>query len=87
MLHDNVAALTPAERFIIERRFLQTDAPRPDTLASIGKVIQLSRERVRQIQMRALDKLRAALYADAAIVQAELPGAGALENSSTDGAN
>lgn len=60
-LDDNSAGLTPAERFVIERRLLNPAASRPETLESIGETFNLSKERVRQIQLGALNKLRTAL--------------------------
>lgn len=49
--------LDPREREIIEARFGLTSS-RPDTLASLANQIGLSKERVRQIQLRAIDKLQ-----------------------------
>jgi RNA polymerase primary sigma factor len=48
-------ALTPREREVIERRF-GLGRP-PEGLAQIGRSFGVSRERVRQIEARALDKL------------------------------
>ena len=49
--------LTPSEATVIRCRFgLEDDTPR--TLAQIGEDMNLSRERVRQIETRALLKLR-----------------------------
>ncbi len=67
VLDANAADLTPTERFIIERRFLRPKANKPDTLESIGGLIRLSKERVRQIQTGALYKLRETLIQDPAV--------------------
>jgi RNA polymerase primary sigma factor len=49
--------LTPRERQVIERRFgLGSDEPQ--TLEEVGRRLKLSRERVRQIEERAKQKLR-----------------------------
>ena len=49
--------LDDKERMIVERRFgLAADTPQ--TLAELGEALNLSRERIRQIQARALEKLR-----------------------------
>jgi RNA polymerase primary sigma factor len=54
-----VQALTPRESYIVRARFgLDTGAGR--TLEDIGQALQLSRERVRQIEAKALEKLRQA---------------------------
>ncbi len=48
------------EREIVRRRFFETESD-ADTLATIGRDLGLSRERVRQIELRAKCKLRSAL--------------------------
>jgi RNA polymerase sigma factor (sigma-70 family) len=54
-----VQALTPPEAYVVQARFgLDTGVGR--TLEDIGQALQLSRERVRQIEAHALEKLRQA---------------------------
>ncbi len=53
-----VSRLPPRERDVITRGFLRRD---PETLKAIGERWGVSRERARQIEARALDKLRLAL--------------------------
>ncbi|MBX3269400.1 MAG: sigma-70 family RNA polymerase sigma factor [Sandaracinaceae bacterium] len=57
-VHDALERLERRERLIIERRLLDDDR---ETLADIGAELGLSRERVRQLELRARQKLRAAL--------------------------
>jgi len=45
------------ERMILMRKY-GLDGGEPSTLAQIGRDLALSRERVRQLEARALDKLR-----------------------------
>jgi len=56
-LGDALAELPERERKVLELRFGLTD-DQPKTLREIGEVMGLSRERVRQIESRALNKLR-----------------------------
>ncbi len=56
-LADALAELPERERKVLELRFGLTD-DQPKTLREIGDVMGLSRERVRQIESRALNKLR-----------------------------
>ena len=56
-LHGLLHQLDPKERTIVERRFGFDDHD-PETLAEIGADMNLSRERIRQIEERALTKLR-----------------------------
>jgi RNA polymerase sigma-32 factor len=59
-LKQALAALTARERHIIGARFL---AERPKTLDELGLTFGVSRERIRQIEVRALQKLKGALCA------------------------
>ena len=56
-LQNLLAQLDDKERLIIERRF-GLGGHEPQTLADIGAGLNLSRERIRQIEERALGKLR-----------------------------
>jgi RNA polymerase primary sigma factor len=56
-LGDALAELPARERKVLELRF-GLDDDMPKTLREIGEVMGLSRERVRQIESRALNKLR-----------------------------
>ena len=57
-VQEALTRLTPRERLIIEGRLLLDDR---STLASLGDELGVSRERVRQIEKRACEKLRDAL--------------------------
>lgn len=50
-------ALSPRERLVLQLRFGLTDG-QPRTLAEVGDLLNISRERVRQIENEALRKLR-----------------------------
>ncbi len=54
-----LSRLDERERFIVEKRMLSDEK---DTLADIGAAMGLSRERVRQIELRAMQKLRESLF-------------------------
>lgn len=56
-LHQLLADLTTRERDVIRMRFGLGDG-HPYSLAEIGRALELSRERVRQIEAKALQKLR-----------------------------
>jgi RNA polymerase primary sigma factor len=56
-LTDLLERLSEREKLIIRIRYGLEDG-KPHTLAETGEVIQVSRERVRQLEMRALKKLR-----------------------------
>jgi len=75
ILVDNEADLTAAERLVITQRFLVDEGRRPATLNTVGTMLKLSKERVRQIQVSALDKLRHELEVD--------PGGGLPQASGT----
>lgn len=61
LLKDEVAilleALEPRERSVLERRFGLHDSEE-ETLEQVGQALRLTRERVRQIEVKALRKLR-----------------------------
>jgi RNA polymerase sigma factor (sigma-70 family) len=61
--------LTPTERSVLEYRYLQPRSTRPETLEAVGRCMNLSRERVRQIQEEALRKLRAAVDINPSLVE------------------
>jgi RNA polymerase sigma-32 factor len=63
-LHGALALLNQRERRIVEERYL-TDSSA--SLASLGRELGLSRERVRQIEHRAQDKMRDAMLAAVAV--------------------
>jgi RNA polymerase primary sigma factor len=56
-IDDALTELPERERRVLELRFGLTD-DQPKTLREIGEIMELSRERVRQIESRALNKLR-----------------------------
>jgi len=53
--------LTARERLIVMRHYGLNEEGRKQTLAQIGKLLGVSKERVRQLEQRALTKLRAAV--------------------------
>lgn len=60
IFRENKSGLTDLERDIIEKRFSFDDPDRPKrlTLMQVGKMVGLTKERVRQIQIHALEKMR-----------------------------
>ncbi len=54
-LRDGLNHLSPRERYVIEKRFLTTPSIK---LKDLGKDLDVSKERVRQIETQALKKLR-----------------------------
>jgi RNA polymerase sigma-32 factor len=55
LLRHGMEILDPRERMILKERFI---ADPPQTLEALGQTLEVSRERVRQLERRALDKLR-----------------------------
>ncbi len=68
-LANNDAQLNAAERYIVEKRLLHAPGNKPATLSVLADEFQLSKERVRQIQLAAIRKLREALQVDEAIAE------------------
>lgn len=70
IVRDNRANLTDVERSVIQHRFgisfdgTPSDPDKTLTLDEVGKIIGLTKERVRQIQNAALDKIRTKLEDD-----------------------
>ncbi len=65
ILRRNMADLTEVEQTVIRQRFaldhVGAEIPVPKTLEQVGQVIGVTKERVRQIQNKALKKIRTAL--------------------------
>ena len=63
LLQKALTALSERERDIISRRRLKDE---PDTLEDLSRDYNISRERVRQIEVRAFEKLQAEMTGEAA---------------------
>jgi RNA polymerase primary sigma factor len=63
---ENRADLTDVERTVIEHRFglEHSDGDKPMTLEQVGQIIGVTKERVRQIQNKAMEKIRVELEAN-----------------------
>jgi RNA polymerase primary sigma factor len=57
-VHEIIDQLNPRERHVIQERFGLNEAEESKTLQVIGDELGVTRERVRQIEQHALDKLR-----------------------------
>lgn len=68
LLRDDHPLLSSREKTILRLRYSTEDTSSPYTLAAVGGELGLSKERVRQLQSSAIDKLRKALTV-------EVPGA------------
>ena len=77
-----LSQLSPRERTILRRRF-GLDGSRPETLEEISRAFHLTRERIRQIEGKALKKLRHP--ARGRILRELWPAADADSQSDTDG--
>jgi len=64
ILDNNEADLSDLEINVLGRRFPKDPDIRRETLDSLGRSLQVSKERVRQIQNIALDKLRETVSSD-----------------------
>ena len=66
-MRDNRAELSEVERSVLQKRFPNEDVDPRLTLDRIGRQMRVSKERVRQIQLSALHKLRKAIEEDAVL--------------------
>ncbi len=57
-VHDSLSILTPREQKILRMRFGLDDGGRTHTLEEVGKEFGVTRERIRQIEAKALQKLK-----------------------------
>ena len=59
IVQENRADLTDVERTVIEHRFgLESGEEKPMTLEQVGQIIGVTKERVRQIQNKAMEKIK-----------------------------
>jgi RNA polymerase sigma factor (sigma-70 family) len=65
-LRELMAVLTPRERLVLARRYGLDGARTPQTLQSLARELGVCKERVRQIELRAREKLRRQLEAHGA---------------------
>ncbi|MCG3138150.1 MAG: RNA polymerase sigma factor RpoS [Phycisphaerae bacterium] len=65
-LKDDLAELNDTERFVLQERFPLHEQAKRATLKMVGEKMHISKERVRQIQESALNKLRRVLIDDEA---------------------
>ena len=63
ILESNSASLSPAELVVIRGRFAFEDGQNRRTLVEMGQILGLTKERIRQIQKKAVGKLRETLEA------------------------
>jgi RNA polymerase sigma factor (sigma-70 family) len=61
VLKDTLGQLTERERTVVESRFGLFGAKYSMTLEQLGKVYGLSKERIRQIETQAIDKIKTVL--------------------------
>lgn len=67
ILDSGTADLSDIEKSVLRRRFPAEGGPPRQTLEDIGRQMRVSKERVRQIQLSAMSKLRQALEADSVL--------------------
>ena len=63
LLKEALETLSERERLIVQKRFLSDN---PETLENLGQEFHISRERVRQIETKAYQKVSKAIHANAA---------------------
>lgn len=76
VVETNSAGLTDLERQVIAHRFPMVDdrSTNPPTLQEVGQMVGYSKERIRQIQKQALDKIRS--HMETAFAEAPFAGQG-----------